>query len=126
LPKPVASISSKTRAADNTLRSLASDFGMTNINSPVRGQRAAPAPPPSNVVDFRMSGAPAWGGKYGIGPDGRPYPMCVPTGVTGRMAGKNIIDQKARYTPGKNLGAASEIVGSWAPSAADIQKARGK
>ena len=122
VPKPVAIMSGATKRADETVRNLATDFGMTNVNSPVRGQRAAPPVPPSNIVNFRMSNAPAWGGQFAIGEDGKPRAMCIPTGVKGKMKGGAIIDQRARYTPGRDLGGGSEIVGS-SGTAADIANA---
>ena len=122
LPKPVGILSGPTKKADQTIKDLAADFGMTNVNTPRAGERAMPRPSQGNVVDFRMKNAPAWGGKFLIGPDGKPWSMCVPTGVTGKMKGTNIINQRARYTPNQDLGGGSQIENRWGTQA-DINAA---
>jgi hypothetical protein len=120
VPKPVAIRSGATSTADQTLKDLAADFGMTNLQSARAGERAAPPATPANIVNFHLKSAPAWGGQFAIGPDGKPNAMCVPTGVRAKMKGANIIDQRARYTPGQDLGGGSEVHASWG-TAADIR-----
>jgi hypothetical protein len=120
VPKPVAIRSGATTGADQTLKELADDFGMTNLRSARAGERAAPPVTPANVVNFHLKSAPAWGGQFAIGPDGKPNAMCVPTGVTGKMKGTNIIDQRARYTRDFDKGAGSEVHASWG-TPADIR-----
>jgi len=124
VPKPIAIMSGGTRQADADLKQLATDYGMSNLNSARAGERAAPAATPKNIVPFRLNAAPAWQGQFGIGEDGKPRAMCVPTGVSARMKGERIINQTARLSKqGQQLGAGSEIVGSSNLTQADIAAA---
>jgi hypothetical protein len=106
----------KAKAANADVAQLAADYGLTDVAPPERGKPAVRVPDGMTVKEFRPNGAPGWQGQYAVDQGGGVHAMCTPTGITARMPGKNIIDRPLTKHRRQDLGAASQVQGSWGDS----------
>lgn len=85
-------IMKKSPAYDRTIKSLTDRAGMTNMNDPSAGERAAPRPKVVAASQFqditlgKTKDFAGWKGKVGIDAKGRPVPTCLPNGMTDRVS----------------------------------------
>lgn len=90
VPKPVATMSQRTRNIDATVREIIATNGDKNWNSPVRDGRAAPKVNPSlgsHTTQFSPAGMLGWTGTVPVDPKtGAPLAACVNTSVTAPLS----------------------------------------
>lgn len=96
VPKGFA-IVSKSTGYDATIKTLADRAGLTNVNDPRAGQRAAPHAP--NAVKYVEQKFGSFSGKVGLDARGAPVPTCLPNGMTDTVAIQVTSGQQPKFTP---------------------------
>jgi hypothetical protein len=109
LPRPFGILSTGTRQADQTAKSLADDFQLTDFRSPATGRNnslphGAPAAA-QNAVSWAAPGMHGW--NLPADAQGRVLSACVPTGVTAKLSGQHIPQGVVKRS--STLGAAAQI-----------------
>jgi hypothetical protein len=78
-------VAKKSPGYDKTIRSITERAGMTNMNDPAAGERAAPRPKVAAAAKFQDITVGGYGGKVGLDAAGRPVPTCMPNGMSDTM-----------------------------------------
>jgi hypothetical protein len=114
-------MSGSTKQADQDIKNLAADYGLTNINSPQAGRRAAPTLP-QNLIPFRTpSGLTGQIDRVANG-----GVTCLTTGQMakissrdvsrrGRQSALTISTDKGKATTLTGDGPTPEVQASWLP-----------
>jgi hypothetical protein len=120
LPKPFSIASGRTADIDATVAGLVEQAGITNYNTPVRGQpvmqRTGPTGAPVDNLQFAPKAMPGWGVNLPaqcLHGQGQAY--CAPTGVTAKLKNAEYQFVDKAVPASKSLGAASQIEGSYRP-----------
>ncbi|HZP77542.1 MAG TPA: hypothetical protein VFB45_15465 [Pseudolabrys sp.] len=99
VPKGFA-IMKKAPGYDATIRTLTDRAGLTNMNEPRHGERAAPhryEGPRAAKFEERQIGS--FRGKVGIASNGSPVASCEPNGMSQRVTANVAPNQTQKFTP---------------------------
>lgn len=86
----------KSPGYDKTIRQLTDRQGLTNINDPRAGERAAPRAAVPTAAKFEDVSVGGFKGKVGLDAKGKPVPTCLPNGMSDKMT----ISTGGRFTDG--------------------------